>query len=71
MHRWSNLKTWGTKYLPKEGQVVKINKQKTILFDVDNTPVLKRLVIDGTLIFLPEADPEHLRTLDTRSLVVK
>jgi hypothetical protein len=36
--------------------VLKIDQKKNVLFDVDSTPVLKRLIIEGTLIFLPEAD---------------
>ena len=37
--------------------MVKIYKDKAVLLDVDSTPVLKRLIIEGTLILLPETDP--------------
>ena len=50
---------------------MKIYKKRTVIFDVDSTPVFNKLVIEGTLIFVSEADPEHLRKLNTRSLVVK
>uniref|UniRef100_A0A3P8VF56 PKHD1 like 1, tandem duplicate 2 n=1 Tax=Cynoglossus semilaevis TaxID=244447 RepID=A0A3P8VF56_CYNSE len=53
---WSSRFTWGGESPPEKGTFAVITKGQTILLDT-NTPVLKMLLIQGTLIF-DEADIE-------------
>jgi len=38
--------------------------------DVDSTPILNALIVEGALIFPPESDPTHLRTFDAHYIMV-
>ena len=46
--RWSSNATWGGLPPPTAGDIAVINKNQTILLDID-TPVLKVLIIRGKL----------------------
>ena len=35
-----------------------------LLVNVDSTPVLQAIIVEGALIFPPDDDPTHLRTFD-------
>jgi hypothetical protein len=39
--------------------------------DVDSTPVLKAVIVEGALIFPPHTDPNHKRSFDARYIMVK
>ena len=39
--------------------------------DVDSTPVLSFLSVEGSLIFPPDADPNHMRTFDAHYILVQ
>jgi len=41
-----------------------------LLVDVDSTPVLNALIVEGALIFAPDSDPNHLRTFDANYIMV-
>uniref|UniRef100_A0A3Q3X6F5 Uncharacterized protein n=1 Tax=Mola mola TaxID=94237 RepID=A0A3Q3X6F5_MOLML len=53
---WSSRFTWGGQSPPEKGSFAVITKNQTILLDT-NTPVLKMLLIQGTLVF-DDADIE-------------
>ena len=57
--RWSNTQTWGGDFPPEEGDAVEIPEGRTLLVDVDSTPVLSFITVLGTLIFAPEVDKTH------------
>jgi hypothetical protein len=57
--RWSDVETWGFDAPPLEGEAVSIPAGMHLLVDVDSTPVLSFLTVEGSLIFAPEADPNH------------
>mmetsp|Transcript_22265 Transcript_22265/g.16726 ORF Transcript_22265/g.16726 Transcript_22265/m.16726 type:complete len:204 (-) Transcript_22265:555-1166(-) len=41
-----------------------------LLVDVDSTPVLNYVLVEGSLIFAPDSDPDHHRTFDATYIVV-
>jgi len=62
---WSSESTWGGQFPPIAGESVAITKGINLLFDLDASPVLKLIVIDGgSLIFPSHSDPAHQRTFD-------
>lgn len=59
---WSDPETWGGDIPPIEGESVAIPTGQHLLFDIDDSPILNAMIVEGSLIFAPDADPEHLRT---------
>jgi hypothetical protein len=47
-----------------EGESVHIPKGLNLLVDVDKTPKLNALLVEGSLLFMPDSNPDHLRTFD-------
>ena len=41
-----------------------------LLYDVDSTPILSFVTVEGSLIFAPDADPDHHRTFDAHYVMV-
>ena len=69
--RWSDSQTWGYDLSPQEGEAVNIPKGLHLLFDIDSSPVLSFINVEGSLIFAPDADPNHQRTFDCHYILVK
>jgi hypothetical protein len=69
--RWSDPETWGGDAPPLEGEAVYIPSGMHLLVDVDSTPILSFLTVEGSLIFAPDADPEHQRTFDAKYVMVR
>ena len=67
---WSDLDTWSGEFIPIAGNSVSIPKGQTLVVDVDSTPILKAIVVEGSLIFAPDADPNHHRTFDAEYIFV-
>ena len=64
---WSQESTWGYLFLPVDGESVAVPKGLCLLVDIDTSPKLKLVTVDGgTLIFPPDEDPNHHRTFDAR-----
>lgn len=42
-----------------------------LLVDVDSTPVLSAVLVEGSLIFAPDEDPNHLRKFDAHYIFVR
>jgi len=68
---WSDTITWGGEFAPIEGDMVAIPKGLHLLVDVDSTPILSAVVVEGSLIFPPSADPNHVRTFDAHYVFIK
>lgn len=68
---WSLTDTWGGEYAPAEGESVSIPAGLHLLVDVDATPILNAVIVEGSLIFPSNADPNHLRTFDAHYVMVK
>jgi len=69
--RWSDDQTWGYDLSPREGEAVNIPKGLHLLVDIDSTPVLSFINVEGSLIFAPDSDPEHVRTFDAYYVLVQ
>jgi len=69
--RWSDVETWGNDLVPTEGEAVNIPKGMHLLFDLDSSPKLSFVYVEGSLIFAPDADPNHQRTFDAHYVMVR
>lgn len=68
---WSDYATWGGDIPPQEGEAVTIGTGRHLLVDVDSTPVLSFIVVEGSLIFAPnENDEDHVRNFDAYYIMV-
>ena len=67
---WSDTTTWND-ILPIEGQAISIPKGQHLLVDVDSTPKLSFIVVEGSLIFPSNVDPNHHRTFDASYVMVQ
>ena len=67
---WSDLDTWSGEYLPKDGDTVHIPVGQTLVVDIDKSPILKAVLIEGSLIFAPSSSPTHQRTFDAEYIFV-
>jgi hypothetical protein len=69
--RWSDSETWGNDSPPLEGEAVHIPAGMNLLVDVDSTPLLSFVTVEGSIIFAPDADPNHERTFDAHYVMVR
>ncbi|CDW80878.1 ipt tig domain containing protein [Stylonychia lemnae] len=68
---WSLFDTWGGEFLPIEGESVYVPAGLHLLVDIDSTPILNAVVVEGSLIFPPSADPEYHRTFDAHYVMLE
>lgn len=69
--RWTDSQTWGFDIPPIEGDAIDIPMGLHLLVDIDATPRLSFINVEGSLILPPDADPTHQRTLDADYILVK
>jgi len=68
---WSEPSTWGGDFAPIEGDSVSIPKGLHLLVDVDQTPILNAVIVEGSLIFLPEeSEPNHQREFRAHMIMI-
>jgi len=68
---WSADSTWGGEYPPMEGESVHVPAGLNLLVDVDRTPVLNLVLVEGAIIFAPNsADATHQRYFDANYVFV-
>jgi G8 domain len=53
-----------------EGESVNIPPGLNLFVDVDSTPVLNLVLVQGSLIFAPNSNPNHQRNFDARYIFV-
>lgn len=63
---WSDDTTWGGEFAPLEGESVWVPEGLNLFVDVDKTPVLNLIMVEGSLIFAPDSDANHERYFDAR-----
>jgi len=64
---WSSDTTWGGEFAPMYMESVYIPTGLNLLVDVDSTPELNLVMVEGSLIFAPnESDANHERYFDAR-----
>ena len=69
--RWSDAQTWDYDLSPQEGEAVNVPKGLHLLVDIDHSPKLSFVNVEGSLIFPPDDDPEHHRTFDAHYILVR
>jgi hypothetical protein len=53
-----------------EDETIYIPPGLNLLVDIDRTPVLNLVLVEGSLIFAPSDDPEHERFFDAHYIFV-
>ena len=69
---WSDISTWGNTFTPVEGESIHIPKGMNLLVDIDVSPKLNLVIVEGgQLIFAPDDDnPNHERKLDANYIFI-
>lgn len=68
---WSETSTWGNDAPPQYGEAVSIPKGRNLLVDSTKVPRLSFVLVEGSLIFAPDASASHHRTFDCGYIFVK
>jgi len=56
---WSDDTTWGGDFAPMEGESIWVPTGLNLLVDIDASPLLNAVIVEGSIIFAPETDPTH------------
>ena len=68
---WSTPSTWGGQYAPVDYESVVVPPCLTLLVDIDATPKLNMVLVEGGTIIIPSnIDPDHERTFDANLIFV-
>lgn len=68
---WSHDTTWGMEFAPMEMESIHIPTGLNLYMDIDKTPELNLLIIEGQLIIAPHpTDKTHQRTFDAHYMLV-
>ena len=67
---WSAESTWGGEFAPMDGESIHIPVGLNLLFDIDKSPQLNLILVEGSIIFAPDADPAHERYWDAYYMFV-
>jgi hypothetical protein len=57
---WSSSTTWGGNFAPMAGDSVVIPIGLNLLVDVQSTPILNTIDVEGSLIFAPNPDANYV-----------
>jgi hypothetical protein len=69
---WSEDVTWGGEFAPMYMETVYVPAGLNLLVDVDSTPILNAVVVEGGLIFAPdENNADHERYFDAHYVMVQ
>ncbi len=68
---WSDETTWGGEFAPIAGDMVYVPTGLNLCVDVESTPVLSAVLVEGTIIFPDhQTDPNYLKTFDAEYIFV-
>jgi hypothetical protein len=67
---WSDDTTWGGEFAPMEGESIWIPTGLNLLVDIDVSPEINAIICEGSLLFVPDADPNHHRSFDANYIFV-
>jgi hypothetical protein len=56
---WTDDTTWGGEFAPMDGETVYIPEGLNLVVDIDKSPKLNLVLVEGSLTFLPNANPDH------------
>lgn len=70
---WSQPSTWGGLFAPVDGESVAVPEGLNLLVDIDESPVLNAVIIDGGSLIFPSNDNDlsHHRTFDAHYIYVQ
>jgi len=68
---WSDDTTWGGDFAPMEGESIFVPTGLNLLVDIDESPLLKAVIVEGSMIFAPESDPTHERFFSAHYIFVR
>lgn len=68
---WSERTTWGGEFAPVDGETVYIPAGLNLLVDIDKSPLLNAVLIEGQIIFAPHSNPSHERFFDAKYIYVR
>ena len=66
---WSAASTWNTKFAPVAGESVVVPSNLALLVD-EPVPRLKLVLVEGTLIFPSNTDPNYQQTFEADVIFV-
>jgi hypothetical protein len=68
---WSDDTTWGGLFAPGEGESIYVPAGLNLLVDIDESPVLNAVFVEGSLLFVPDdTNSSHHRTFDAHYILV-
>lgn len=67
---WSSDTTWGGEFAPMEGESIHVPVGLNLYIDIDRSPILNAVIVEGSIIFAPDTDPNHERFFDARYIFV-
>lgn len=67
---WTDLETWGGEYAPQDGESIIVPKGQMLIVDINQSPQLFAIVVQGALVFIPDSDPTHERTFDASYIFI-
>lgn len=67
---WSSDTTWGGEFAPMDGESIYIPAGLNLLVDCQYCPHINALIVEGSLIFAPDSDPNHERFFDANYIFV-
>ena len=71
MSLWSESSTWGGQFAPVDGESVVVPKGLNLLVDIDHSPMLNMVLVDGgSIVFPSDYDPQHERTFDAKIIMI-
>jgi hypothetical protein len=69
--KWSDDSTWGGEFAPMFNESVWVPPGLNLLVDVDRVPMLNLVLVEGSIIFAPDSDPNHERFFDANFIFVR
>ena len=67
---WSDPETWGGEFAPQDGESIVIPEGQMLIVDIDESPILNAVIVEGSLVFIPDSNPNHHRTLDASYIFI-
>jgi hypothetical protein len=68
---WSAESTWGGEFAPMDMESIHIPRGLNLLIDIDKTPLLNAVIVEGSIIIAPnEQDENHHRYIDAHYIFI-
>lgn len=68
---WSAEKTWGLEFAPMDGESIHIPTGLNLVVDIDETPEINAVIVEGSLIFAPHpTNKKHHRKFNAHFIMV-